>query len=263
MKRTRSVVGGATAIAIVVATTAMPARAQGTADEAAAVALFNEAKKLVGAGNYAAACPKFVEVRRVMPTPGLFLNLGDCYEHLGKMASAWGAFKEAERIAGAARDADRLGEAGRRAKVIEGQLSRLTITVGTAERLPGLQIKRDDGVIGEGQWGSAVPVDAGEHVIEVSASGHRSWLTTITVPPNGAAISVAVPRLVPDPVLVAPPEEPGSWWTGQRIAGASVGGVGVVGLVMGAIFGGRRSRRSRSPRRTARRAIPTFATTSA
>ncbi|APR86952.1 Tryptophan synthase alpha chain [Minicystis rosea] len=153
------------------------------------------------------------------------------------MASAWGAFKEAERIAGAARDADRLGEAGRRAKAIEGQLSRLTITVGAAERLPGLTVKRNNAEIGEGQWGSALPVDAGEHVLEVSAPGHRSWLTSVPVPPNGATISVAIPRLIADPVLVAPPEEPRSWWTGQRIAGASVGGVGVVGLVVGAIFG--------------------------
>jgi hypothetical protein len=201
------------------------------------VVLFNDAKKLVEAGDYAAACPKFVEVRRALPTAGLFLNLGDCYEHLGKLASAWGAFKDAERIARDKRDDDRQGEGAKRALAIEGKLSRLTITVGPAERLPGLKIKRDGAEIGEGQWGSALPVDAGEHEIEVSAPGFRPWSTRAMVPLTGEAPVVAVPRLVPD--AEATPSAAARWWNGQRIGGVVLVGLGVVGLSVGAGTGAR------------------------
>jgi serine/threonine-protein kinase len=223
----------ATAVAL---TFAGAARADGTADEAAAVTLFGEAKKLAAAGDHAHACPKFVEVRKVLPTAGLLLNLGDCYEHLGQFASSWGAFKQAELVAGNAHDPDKQGEAVRRALAIEGKLSKLTIAVGAGEKLPGLRVKRDGVEIGEGQWGAAVPVDAGAHVVEVSAPGYRAWSTTVAVGADAAVVSVAAPRLAPEPPVVL--AEAPSWWTGQRIAGVSVGGVGVAGVIVGAIVGG-------------------------
>jgi len=37
------------------------------------------------------------------------LNIADCLEHLGKLASAWGAYREAELRARAASDAERVG----------------------------------------------------------------------------------------------------------------------------------------------------------
>ena len=204
---------------------------------AVAVSLFEEAQKLAAAGNHAAACPKFVEVRRTLPTAGLHLNLGDCYEHLGKLASAWGAFTEAEIIARNGRDPDREAEAVKRARAILGKLSRLTISVGAGERMAGLVIKRDGVSIGEGQWGSAVPVDAADHLVELSAPGHRSWSTHVAVGANAASVSVAVPRLAPEEAQAAPSALPSSWWTGQRIAGVAIGGVGVVGLAVGAVMG--------------------------
>lgn len=160
---------------------ARPAHAQGASDEAAAVALFQEGQKLAAAGDYAGACEKFVEVKRTVPSAGLMLNLGDCLEKQGKMASAWAAFNEAETKARSTNDVDWQQEAGKRAKAIEAQVGRLVINVGGADRLPGLSIKRDGAEVGEGQWSTAVPADAGEHLVEVSAPGYRSWSTKVTV----------------------------------------------------------------------------------
>src|SRR5262245_34879408 len=64
-------------------------------NQAAARALFEEARKLAKAGDYAAACPKFDAVNRLYPSPGALLNSGDCREHLGLTASAWTQFGEA------------------------------------------------------------------------------------------------------------------------------------------------------------------------
>src|SRR5689334_19506 len=82
------------------------------AQDSAAVAevLFNEARALADKGDFAAACPKFEESQKVDPGMGTLYRLGDCYEHLGRTASAWAAFRDvasqAQTAGQAAREAD-------------------------------------------------------------------------------------------------------------------------------------------------------------
>src|SRR5947209_7609130 len=76
------------------------ASAQGTSsDKAAAEALFNEGVSLVAAGSFAAGCSKFEASQALDPTLGTTLRLGDCYERVGKTASAWALFKQSEGLA--------------------------------------------------------------------------------------------------------------------------------------------------------------------
>src|SRR5262249_24045644 len=88
--------------------------AAGPESGATSAALFQAAKKLAAAGDYEHALPKFLEAQRLLPTPGTLLNIGDCFEKLGKLASAWGAFKEAEVMARAQSDSVREQEAQNR-----------------------------------------------------------------------------------------------------------------------------------------------------
>src|SRR6187399_829900 len=74
----------------------VPARA---GDEAAAEALFLEAKKLAAAGKLAEACPKFAESNRLDRGAGTLIHLADCYEKNGQSASAWATFKDAASAA--------------------------------------------------------------------------------------------------------------------------------------------------------------------
>jgi serine/threonine-protein kinase len=197
--------------------------------------MFQEGKKLVAAGDYEHACSKFAEAQRLFPTPGTLLNLGDCYQHLGKLASAWGAYKQAEIAARNAGDTERQEAGGQRAQAIDGQLSKLTIIVAEDAPKGALTVTRDGTPVGEGQWGAAVPVDPGEHAIVVAAPGYRQWSTTVVVGSAGAAVAVNIPKL--SPASEGTGGLSGPWWTGQRIAGVAVGGAGVVGLVVGAVFG--------------------------
>jgi hypothetical protein len=206
------------------------------ADQAAAEALFNEARKMMEAGNYAAACPKLAESQRLDPGGGTALNLGDCYEHVGKLASAWAAFHEAEDMARANRQEERRAEAARRADAVAPRLPKLTIVVPPANWVAGLEVHRDGVLVGEGQYGSPIPTDPGEHLIAVSAPGRKTWTTLVTIAP-GASMSTEVPKLAEAADAATNPADAAPFWRPQRVVGLTVGTAGLVGLGIAAGFG--------------------------
>lgn len=201
-----------------------------------AIALFREGQRLMREGRIAEACPKFAASQRLDPGTGTLLNLGDCYERLGKTGSAWGAFNEAMFLSRRRGDEARAEEAARRAKLLEPKLAKMTIVVAPPNRAPGLEVRLDGQVVGDGAWGTAVPVDPGEHAIEAGAPGRKGWSGKLTVVAAGTVIA-EVPMLVEAPADAAATTERRVFWSGQRIAGATVGGVGLLGVVVGAVFG--------------------------
>jgi serine/threonine-protein kinase len=207
---------------------ASPAWAASAQDQAAAEALFKEAKQLATQGNYAAACPKFVESQRLDPTAGTLLNIGQCYEKLGKTASSWGAYKEAEMVARGAGDTEREQGAARLAAALEPLLPKLVVVVPQGARVPGLEVKRDGTVVGEGQWGSPLPVDPGEHTIEVSAPGRQPLETLARVAAGPGTTTVEIPALAVGS---------SSFWNAQRSAGLVVATVGIAGVGVAAALG--------------------------
>jgi len=74
------------------------AHAQAPASEGSSSALaeqlFNQGRDLSKVNNWADACPKFEASLRYDPVLGTRLNLATCYEHVGKLASAWGLYRE-------------------------------------------------------------------------------------------------------------------------------------------------------------------------
>src|SRR5262245_34306285 len=83
-----------------------PVRAQ-QRDPAAAQALFDEALKLMKKGRHAEACPKLTESQRLDPGVGTQFHLADCFENVGRVASAWALFLEVESVAKASSQPDR------------------------------------------------------------------------------------------------------------------------------------------------------------
>lgn len=184
-------------VAALLAALAWPssARAEPTAaDKAMADALFREAKALAEQNRFGEACPKIAEAQRLDPAPGAGLVLGDCYERIGKLASAWGAFNETIAIARNAGDERRRVEAARRAGLLEGRLPKVAIVVPPPVRVPGLEIRWDGKAIGEAAWSTAIPADPGTHTLEAGAPGRMPWSTQVNVPASGA-IDVTVPFL--------------------------------------------------------------------
>lgn len=180
-----------------------PLRAQEAADQATARALFDEARGLVKAGKVADACPKFAAAAKLYASAGILLNLGDCYETIGRTASAWTEFGESAAAADRANRHDQAAEARRRQALLKPKLPRLTVVV--PHEVAGMVVTRDETELAPAAWGSAIPVDSGTHRIRASAAGYNPWETSVAIATPGQTISVEVPALTPAPVAVAPP----------------------------------------------------------
>jgi hypothetical protein len=221
----------------------VPARS--AEDEAAARALFAEGRRLVAAGDYVHACPKFEDSYRLDPGIGTSYNLADCFEHVGRTASAWARFLDVAAATKAAGQTERETLARARAKALEPRLARLTVVV--SQPVDGLVVKRDATVLGEAAWGVAVPVDPGPHTIEATAPQRKSWSSVLDVPPAAGSVSIEVPPLAAAPALAPPPPisvadpvvtAPADQHLRRRATPAivTVGAVGVVALTAGVVF---------------------------
>ncbi len=183
-------------------------------DSVAAQALFDEAKQMMVEGRYTAACPKFAESQQADPGLGTQFHLADCWQHVGRMASAWALFRDVESQAHARGEMGRERVAHDRAAALEPFLPRLVIQPHAGDATPGLSIRRDGVEIGREQWGAAVPIDPGTHAIAVYVSGKQPWGTAVEVPMDGKTVTVDVPAVatLPNavPIAAASPSRPGT-----------------------------------------------------
>lgn len=244
----RSSVAFAAASAVFVLSASSIAGAQDMSAQASAEVLFTEGRQLMDQGRLAEACPKLGESQRLAPAVGTLLNLGICFEKNHQTASAWATFREAVSAARAGGQTDRERFASEHAAALEPQLSKLTIVIPRASDVDGLEVRRDGLAVGRAAWGSPIPVDPGNHTIEVSAPLKSKWSTAVDVGAAAAMAVVTVPSLVPAPAAApagperatpttradSPPEKSG---ISQRTIGIIVGGVGIAGVAVGAITG--------------------------
>ncbi len=221
----------------------LPSAASGQERSAAtADALFQQGHQLYEQKKYAEACPIFAESYRVDPATGSLLALASCHEAEGKLASAWAEYNDTVARARADGRADRAEAAQQRATALEPKLGRITIVLGPGGAdVPGLEVKRDGVVLGAAAYGIALPVDRGEHAIEVGAPGYQKVSTRVSVA-DGASQSITIPRLVELPKVAAadarPPEsQPRSGGSALRPVGMVTGGVGLVTVAVGGYFG--------------------------
>jgi len=247
------------ALALIVA---FPSVARADAARAAAAeALFSEARRLTAENRHADACPKFEESQRLDPAIGTQFNLAVCYEKIGRTASAWAAFLEVSYAARASGQRDRERVAKQRADALEANLARALISTGGRALQEGARVARDGLEIGPAQLNVPVPVDPGDHAIELSAPGFKTWKGTFRAVPS-STVTVAIPtELESEPATIAPPapapvaveqtpksapvlpvaleQPPDSDVPGrsQRAIGWTVGAVGVAGLVVGSFYG--------------------------
>jgi hypothetical protein len=199
-------------------------------DPAAAEALFREGRAAVVKSDWETACPKFRESQRLDPAAGTLLNLADCEERRGKLATAWQLFRQLGE--GLAPGDDRLPVARQRAAALERRLPHLTVRyAGTPP--PGTKIRRGDVELGDASFGSALPVDPGTYTVTASAPGYATTTSVVTVA-EGASSVVEVQLGAPSAGGEIPAKVPAST---NRTAGWVIAGVGAAGLATGVIAG--------------------------
>lgn len=180
------------------------ARAQPTA---AAESLFQRGHELFEAKRYAEACPLFAESYRLDPVSGALLALASCHDAEGKLASAWSEYLEVAARAAREGRADRAAAAKERAAALEPRLARLALSAGPElGATPGVLVRRD-GVVVTAGFGVAVPVDPGEHAVEVTAPGRAPFSARVALR-EGETRLVAVPALAPLPSEPRAPRQP-------------------------------------------------------
>jgi hypothetical protein len=174
-------------------------RAQSAPDKAAAQALFEQARGLLREGRAKEACPKLEESQQLDPGVGTLLHLGECYERLGRTASAWVTFLEAASTAQTSRQPDREKLAKQRAAALEVRLVWLRVEVPPEVQVPGLQVRQDGRVLPPERWGVEVPVDPGRHEVVASAPGFvEQRLVVQQDAPGHQALLIAPLKPVPD-----------------------------------------------------------------
>jgi hypothetical protein len=215
-------------------------------DATLAEALFREARKLMGERRFSEACPKLEESQRLDPGGGTLLNLGICHAKAGKTATAWAELREA--LGAARRDgrADREDIAKKQLAELEPRMSQLVVEVPVQARVAGLELKLDGRTLSPAAWGSAFPIDPGDHKVEAKAPRRRSFTATIAVKAEHDNARITLPVLPEERAVDdgqrAPAQEPAaggasSSGSGLRTGAFIFGGVALIGIGIGSGFG--------------------------
>lgn len=199
--------------------------------------LFSEGLAAMKREDFKSACSSFFESNKKDPSPGTQINLAVCNEKQGKLATAWGWYRTAAGLAEQRGQRERAESARADATRVEKSLRKLVINV----KEPGLSVTRDGGSVPEALLGKEVPVDPGEHLIEVTGKGKRPWTSKVTLAAGPGVDRIDVPVLESAPADASgpkpgdpdyrPPVVSTSDGAGQRTVGLVVGGLGILGLL--------------------------------
>jgi hypothetical protein len=214
---------------------------------AAAEQEFAKGRELVKAGKWREACDAFEQSEKLDPESGTLFNIAECDVHIGKLASAWAAYRSL-----AQRDANsgRRKKSAELAAALEPRLPKLAIHVEPA--VPDLALKLD-GVDATNLVGIDSPIDLGTFQLEANAPGYKPWSKSVVVSAerDTVRVDIAMARVSPPsepvaatvpPVVVAPPaqqeqqQQPSSHRKAYAIGTTAVGGALLAGgLVVGGL----------------------------
>lgn len=200
---------------------------------------FNEAVAHMDQKRYDAACPLLKQSHALDPSSGTLLNLGDCYEQLGLTASAYRAFEEAKALSVSSGKSDRASVAEVRMRKLAKVLRRLSVSL-PAERPQNLAIRVDGEPLAISGETTELIVDPGTHELLASAPGYVESRVSVVAPEPGLTTGVSVPPLTPLSSLTSAPNDGSdgtSRFSSREIAAMITGGIGVVGVVVGSVFG--------------------------
>lgn len=197
-------------------------------NESGAEVLFQAGRDAMARGDLKEACLKFKESNDVAPAPGTVLNLGNCEELRGRIATAWEYFT---RAMGMLEPEDpRHAVAEHRAKTLEKRVPRLIIELSPSAPSSSRVYRSGRALTARGQ---PTRVDPGEHVVTVESPGYARGTFALSIA-EGEVRTIVVSPGKPlaasstTPVLVEQSENPLPWVI-LGTGAVSVLGAGVLG----------------------------------
>ena len=179
-------------LSLLICSNASAEQAEPTARE-----LFKQARELVSEGKFAEACPYFEQSLSLELGLGTKFNLADCWEHIGRTASAREMFLQVAREADDLDQANRSQMASERAKALLPRLSRLQIR--HESRDAQVRISRNDIPIERNDWTKPSAIDPGHYEVRLTLNGNEVWTTEVDVPAKATTVLVTVPHREQEP----------------------------------------------------------------
>ena len=159
--------------------------------ESSARELFQEARRLVSDGNYTDACPRFEKSLALESGIGTRFNLADCWEHIGRSASARELFLAVAEAASENGENERARLATERVVALASKLSRLQIKYD--RNGVELRVTRNGALVERDDWNRPSAVDPGHYSVELTSNGKKKWSTEVDVPARALTVLVTVP----------------------------------------------------------------------
>jgi hypothetical protein len=191
--------------------------------------LMNEGVKLARRSDFANALTKFQAAYEAYASPNILINVGTSLRHLGRHAEAADAYEEYLSEPGV--DRRRRRELERLIKKIDKQVGWIEISV----RVEDSDVRLDGRLVDLHRHEGAVRVDPGDHSVSVEADDLPTAIESFHIE-EAERVTLDFRQVKPPPPPAPPPEaDKGAV---QRAVSYAVGGVGAVGMLIGAVVGG-------------------------
>jgi hypothetical protein len=242
MSRTRGALGTMHVVSAAVAACALMTSGVVLAqDDAAAVRLFDEGRAAMERGDLDAACDRFRRSDTESPAAGAKLNLANCEEQRGRLASAWTLFHVA--LQALAPDDERRAVARQHIAALTPRVPRLTVVLAPGASA-NTRVRIGNVDVPPTSLGVSLPLDPGTYPVVVTSVSGASRAFSVTLTEGSREVRVAIPPKgeapPPSNVGASPPAAPRDETPGPsdtRPLGYALGGVGVAGLLTGTIAG--------------------------
>jgi hypothetical protein len=196
-----------------------------------------DGRALMEERRYAEACPKLAESDRLKPGTGVMLRLALCYERLGKTASALAAYRIAAARAQVAGDDTLRRLATKRAGEIEPRVPSVEVRLPRDVDRDAIDVQCDGVAIDRAALAGPIRLDPGSHALQVAARGYRTFRKSFVLVDGASATTIDVDLPPSDDRKDEPPPSPTPSSSSQHTLAYVAGGVGVVGVGVGSVFG--------------------------
>lgn len=211
--------------------------------------VFRQAQLLLEGGQIELACETFERSLHLQSGVGTKFNLADCWQRLGRTASAHALFSDVVASTKEAGQSDRAALAQTRVDALTAVLSRVDLQLESQE---DLTVSVDGEALPSSSLKAPIALNPGKHELRGERPGYRPWTLEVNVPAGPVLVVLVAPKseaLEPAPRVEAPPPAPllapaspasddpvreQGPSSAQQALRYSLLGVGVIGLAAGA-----------------------------